>query len=122
MAELYYTNISDRQARLIFAYAEARVLNITPSMSRYILALSRAGRGYATDPHEEEFRKHVVKAVDTLMRSKREIVGTRNLPEKKTMDAVAEDLTSAFRNLCSFKTSRYLEKVDEEIEAEDEEK
>lgn len=122
MAELYYTNISDRQARLLFAYAEANLLNITPNMSRYIMSLAKQGRGYATDPHEEEFRKHVVKAVDTLMRSKREIVGTRNLPEKKTMDAVAEDLTSAFRNLCSFKTSRYLEKVNEEIEAEDEEK
>ena len=45
MAELYYTNISDRQARLIFAYAEAHLLNITPNMSRYILSLSRQGRG-----------------------------------------------------------------------------
>lgn len=119
MAELYYTNISDRQARLIFAYAEAHLLNITPNMSRYILALSRQGRGYATNPHEEEFRQHVVKAVDKLMRSKRELVGTRNLPEKKTMDEVAEDLTAAFRNLCSFSTSRYLEKVDKELEEDD---
>ena len=59
MAELYYTNISDRQARLLFAYAEANLLNITPNMSRYIMSLAKQGRGYATDPHEEEVRKHV---------------------------------------------------------------
>ena len=49
MAELYYTNISDRQARLLFAYAEANLLNITPNMSRYIMSLAKQGRGYATE-------------------------------------------------------------------------
>ena len=122
MAELYYTNVSERQARLIFAYSQAKALNISDAMARYIMSIARQGRGYAIDPHEEEFRRTVVKCVDQLMKSRREMVGTRNLPEKKTMDEVAKTLTDSFRKLCSFRSSYYLDKVKDDLDTMDSEK
>lgn len=116
MADIYYTNISIKQAGMILSMVKAGVLNITPNMARYIYSLALQGGGYAHDRHEEEFRYRLMEIFNAMMKSHKETVNNRTYPNKTALMTAADDMREAFRHLCAFKTSKYLEKVRKELD------
>lgn len=115
MADIYYTNISIKQAGMVLSMVKSGILNITPNMARYIYSLALQGGGYAHDRHEEEFRHRFLEIFSAMMKSPKETINNRTYPNKEALKTASDDLKEEFRHLCAFETSKYLEKVKKEI-------